>query len=154
MEKECNKIAALVPGRTQTQCSSRWNSVFYSSIERERGSTGKWIALVEDNKLKDALQIHVGSNCCAVSGSNAKIVPLEIVQCLGSQHRPGTERTDKWTPDEDNKLQYSLQTHYCGKDWFVISTLVPGRTKEQCWCRRKNLYDPQSYHRGRTRYSQ
>jgi hypothetical protein len=36
-------------------------------------------------------------------------------------------RVSEQTPHEDNKLKDSLQTHG-DKDWFVISTMVSGRT--------------------------
>jgi hypothetical protein len=47
-------------------------------------------------------------------------------------------RLGPWTEDEDNKLINSVQSHG-GKDWFAIATLVPGRTKSQCWYRWKKF---------------
>jgi hypothetical protein len=49
-------------------------------------------------------------------------------------------RKGKWTEDEDSKLKDAVQTH-SDKDWGVISGLVPGRTRTQCWCRWKDALD-------------
>jgi hypothetical protein len=80
-------VAALVPGRTRSQCLSRWKNVLNPNIDRASGRTGKWTA-VEVIKLKAAVQMHGG------------------------------------------------------KDWAVIATLVPGRTRGQCWSRWKDAVDP------------
>jgi myb proto-oncogene protein len=40
-------------------------------------------------------------------------------------------RTGIWTAFEGSKLKEAVQTHG-GKDWAVISALIPGRTKKQC----------------------
>jgi hypothetical protein len=50
---------------------------------------------------------------------------------LVSKIDPTTARTGKWEEDEDKKLRDAVRTHG-GKDWVVIAAQVPGRTKEQC----------------------
>jgi hypothetical protein len=56
-DKDWGAITALVPGRTKSQCSSRWKNVFDPSIDRANQRTGKW-TVVEDSKLKDAVHAH------------------------------------------------------------------------------------------------
>jgi hypothetical protein len=64
--KNWNKIAALVPGRTVTQCYSRWHDTLDPSIAVTTGSAGKWTA-VEDNKLIDAIQTHGDKDWAAIA---------------------------------------------------------------------------------------
>jgi hypothetical protein len=51
-------------------------------------------------------------------------------------------RTDKWTPDEDDKLKDAVQMHGVYKDWYAIAALVPGRTKLQCNGRWRKYLEP------------
>ncbi len=39
-------------------------------------------------------------------------------------------RKGSWTADEDRKLKDAVQTHG-GKNWAVITALIPGRTRSQ-----------------------
>jgi hypothetical protein len=59
--KNWDAIATLVPGRTRSQCRSRWKDVLDPSIALTAGRTGKWTE-DEDSKLKDAVQTHGGKN--------------------------------------------------------------------------------------------
>jgi hypothetical protein len=137
-------IAALVPGRTLTQCSSRWHHALDPSIDRANGRTGKWTA-VEDSDLKDAVQTHDGKN----GGAIAALVPgRSRIQCCGrwrDKLDPSLDRASgrkgKWTVVEDSKLKDTVQTHGANA-WVTISALVPGRTKEQCRYRWKKFIDP------------
>jgi hypothetical protein len=137
-------VAALVPGRTRSQCWSRWTEVLDPNIDRASGRTGKWTA-VEDSKLKDAVQTHGGRNWAAI----ASLVPGRAqIQCRSRWHNvldansdrtPG--RTGKWTEDEVIKLKAAVQTHG-DKNWGAVAALVAGRTKSQCLSRWKNVLDP------------
>jgi hypothetical protein len=40
--KDWPAIAALVPGRTQTQCRQRWHRRLDPRIDEANGRTGKW----------------------------------------------------------------------------------------------------------------
>jgi hypothetical protein len=51
------------------------------------------------------------------------------------------ERSDRWTIDEDGKLNDAVQMHG-DKDWVAISALVPSRTKNQCYKRWHDAFDP------------
>jgi hypothetical protein len=59
-------IAALVSGRTKTQCHNRWHQVLDTGIDRANKRNGKW-ADAEDLKLKDAVQTHGGKNWDAIA---------------------------------------------------------------------------------------
>jgi hypothetical protein len=70
-------VAALVPGRTNSQCWHRWHQVLDPSIDRASGRKGKW-SEDEDSKLKDAVQTHGGKNWAAI----AALVPSRThTQC-------------------------------------------------------------------------
>jgi hypothetical protein len=58
-------IAALVPGRTKSQCKSRWHAVLDPSIDRANERI-KW-SEDEDIKLKDAVETHGGKNWGAIT---------------------------------------------------------------------------------------
>jgi hypothetical protein len=136
-------IAALVPGRTKTQCRIRWRDALDPRIDRANARTGKW-AEDEDIKLKDAVQMHNGKNWDAI----ARLVPGRTEkQCCCRWHdalAPCIVQTivltGKWTEDEDTKLKDAMQTHD-GNSWDVIAMLVPGRTKSQCRGRWKYVLD-------------
>jgi hypothetical protein len=68
--KNWDAIAALVPGRTPTQCCSRWHDGLNPSIDRANECMGKW-AEDEDTKLKDAVETYGGKKC----GVIAALVP-------------------------------------------------------------------------------
>jgi hypothetical protein len=127
-------VAALVPGRTRTQCLLRWHEVFDPKIDRANRRKGKWRE-DEDRKLKDAVQRHGGKNW----GEIAALVPGRTRgQCYTRWHSAfdpkidrASGRSGKWTVYEDSKLRGAVSTHGC-KNWEAIAALVPGRTKVQC----------------------
>jgi myb proto-oncogene protein len=135
--KNWGTIAALVPGRTKIQCSSRWCNILAINIDPMKARAGKWTA-DENIKLKDAVQTHGGKDWAAI----AALVPGRTkMQCrdrwkgaLDSNIDPTTARAGKWSEDEDKKLKDSVKTHG-GKDWAAIAALVLGRTKSQCYNR-------------------
>jgi hypothetical protein len=53
----------------------------------------------------------------------------------------GRTGTGTWTEDEDSKLKDAVLTHG-SKNWKTIAALVPGRTRDQCGSRRKDILDP------------
>jgi hypothetical protein len=65
-DKDWAVISALVPGRTRSQCNSRWHKSFNPSIVLTAGRTGKW-AEDEDIKLKDAVHTHGDKDWAAIS---------------------------------------------------------------------------------------
>jgi myb proto-oncogene protein len=135
---------ALVPGRTNMQCWSRWNDVLDPKIEQRSACTGKW-TVVEDIKLKDAVQTHGGENWETI----AALVPSRTkCQCrtrwriiLDTDIDPATARAGRWSADEFKKLKDAVLTHGC-KDWAAVAKLVPGRTRKQCSSRWYYVLDP------------
>jgi hypothetical protein len=139
--KDWAAISALVPGRTKTQCSDRWQHALKPSITRSAGRVGKWVA-VEDSRLKDAVQMHGGKNWGAI----AALVPGRSGQQCRNRWRDDLDRNidqanGKWTEDEDSRLKDAVHTHG-GKNWGAIAALVLGRTVKQCWSRWHDVLDP------------
>jgi hypothetical protein len=143
--KNWGEIAALVPGRTKSQCSSRWHVALDPSIGRTTARTDKWTA-DEDMMLQNVVLTHGGENWEAI----AALVPGRTkVQCRNRWHdalNPSIDRTNgrtgKWTADEDKKLKDAVLAHG-GENWEAIAALVPGRTKVQCRNR---------WHKAKTRF--
>jgi hypothetical protein len=129
-DKDWVAISLLVPGRTKKQCNKRWHDV----LRRASGRKGKW-TVVEDSKLKDAVELHGDKDWVAIS----LLVPGRTnIQCWGRWDctlYPSMSltagHTGTWEEDEDNKLNDAVQTQG-DKDWAAISALVPGRTRNQC----------------------
>jgi hypothetical protein len=115
-DKDWGAIAALVPGRTKSQCSSRWKK----SIDPNRSTVKDWAAITA--LVSDRTQYQ-----CRHRWRTA--FDPSIVRSSG--------RKGKWTSVEDSKLKDAVQTHG-GKNWGVIGALVPGRTNGQC---RQRWYD-------------
>jgi myb proto-oncogene protein len=132
--KNWEKIAALVPGRTRSQCLYRWHDALDPSVDRANGRTGTWED-DEDTILKDAFRAHGAKNWEKI----AALVPGRTQkQCINRWHHyldPSIDRTPgcsgKWTTGEDTKLKAAVKMH-CGKNWDAIAALVPGRTVIQC----------------------
>jgi myb proto-oncogene protein len=49
-------------------------------------------------------------------------------------------KSSRWTAVEDSKLKDAVQTHG-GNNWAVFAVLVPGRTKQQCRNRWRDVLD-------------
>jgi hypothetical protein len=89
----------------------------------------------EDNKLAHALQTRGGKNWKAAAavlpGRTKKEVKRRWNDFLKKNFDQSTVRTGTWTEDEDEKLKDAVHRHSC-RDWSVITSMVPGRTKSQC----------------------
>jgi hypothetical protein len=124
-------IAALVPGRTLSQCKGRWYDALHPRIVRTTARTDKWTPN-EDDTLKEAVQMHNSKDWFSI----ATLVPGRTKkQCRNRWHGTLNPSIDwapvlkgEWTPAEDEKLKDAVQMHN-GKNWEAIATLVPGRTK-------------------------
>jgi myb proto-oncogene protein len=134
--KDWAAITALVPDRTQHQCSRRWHTFLKLSAKRATEYLDLWTA-DEDNKLKDLVQMHGTKHWAAI----AALVPgRTTIQCARRWHRflkIKTERATsryRWTEEEDSKLKDLVQIHG-GKDWAATAALLPGRTVIQCTSR-------------------
>jgi hypothetical protein len=129
-------VAALVPGRTNNQCRSRWKL----SLDLDIGkSLGKWTP-EEDKKLIEAVKNH---------GTHWVVVAALVPGRTGKQCRrrwtlsldPDIGKSSgKWTPEEDTKLIEAVENH--GKNWVVVAALVSSRTNDQCRQRWMLSLDP------------
>jgi hypothetical protein len=98
----------------------------------------------EDIKLKAAVQRHGGKDWVAI----AVLVPGRTrLQCQSKWHNvlyssiDGVNKcTGKRKEDEVIKLKALVQKHG-DKDWVAIVSLVPGRTRKQCWNRWKRYVE-------------
>jgi hypothetical protein len=137
-------VAALVGGRGEQQCRSRWYNALDSNIDQAKGRTGNWTA-VEDSKLREAAQMHGSKNWAAITamvpGRTKKQCTSRWYKFLNSNIDPSMGRTGKWDEDEDTKLKDAVQTHG-GKNWAAIAALVPGRATSQCCSRWTYVLDP------------
>jgi hypothetical protein len=142
--KNWGAISALIPGRTNKQCWSRWDNALDPSIDWAIGRMGKWTA-AEDSKLKDAVRTHGGKNWDAISTLVSSRTRNQYRNRWHNALNPsiyrGNGRLGEWTEDEDSKLKDAVQT-YGGKNWAEIAALVSGRTKNQCYNRWYNALDP------------
>jgi hypothetical protein len=145
-----------------TKISSHDTAVRFSTADSDhadadpvKGSraTGHW-TLEEDAKLNSA----VTSTCKKKNGKEYRTdwVTISLLvsgrtrsQCHNRWHqvlgpsidRATNERSGRWTSVESSKLKDAVQTHG-DKNWIATATLVPGRTKLQCYKRWKNVLDP------------
>jgi hypothetical protein len=81
--KNWKKLAALVSGRTKSQCHNRWCDTLEANLDPTTARAGKWTA-DDDKKLKDAVREHGAKNwvtiATLVSGRTKK-------QCHKRWHR-------------------------------------------------------------------
>jgi hypothetical protein len=121
-------IAALVPGRTRGQCSSRWTR----QLDPTSWNNGRWTP-EEDAILRNAIG-KVGKAWAAV----ADLVPgRNNIDCRDRWVRrldiAGRKHFEKgaWTLEEDAKLTEAVQKHGT-RHWKVVAALVCTRSNRQC----------------------
>jgi hypothetical protein len=135
--KNRTAIAALVPGRTKTQCKSRWHDALESKSDEMIARAGRWTT-DEDITLKNAVKKHNRENWAAISamvpGRTKRQCKSRWYGALDSKHDETIARAGKWTTDEEITLKNAVEKHN-GEDWAAISELVLGRTKTQRWHR-------------------
>jgi hypothetical protein len=136
-------VAALVPGRNNKVCRSRWAENLEPNTNNAIQRRGKWTA-EEDGKLFVAVTKY-GKDWVAVAvlvpGRTNEQCRARWASCLD----PGMNRaTGKWTAEEDAKLIEGAQKH--GKDWVAVATLVPGRSNKDCRSRWAENLEPNTNH--------
>jgi hypothetical protein len=139
--KNWGAISALIPGRKEKQCSSRWHMTLKPSNDRASARKCSWTT-VEDSKLKDAVKMHGYKDWVAITalvpGRTKRQRSIRWHGVLKHSIDGANRRTGKWSEYEDSELKDAVQLHG-GKDWDAIAALVPGRTEKQCsrrWQRR------------------
>jgi hypothetical protein len=136
--KEWGAVAAMVPGRTNDQCRSRWTNIL-DPINNGRNA-GKWKP-EEDAKLTKAMKKH-GKEWVAValmvpgrSNNQCRDRWTNILDPSNNGRNAG-----KWKPEEDGKLTKAVKKH--GKEWVAVAAMVTGRTNKQCHDRWTKILDP------------
>jgi hypothetical protein len=161
--KDWLAVAALVPGRTNSQCSHRWvdnldpiNSrrmnIRKAAEEEAKLNEGtqaprrrRWKP-EEDAQLKSAVE-KFGNDwievAALVPGRSNRLCRARWTQCT----EPGFNRAmGKWTAEEDAKLTAAVKKH--GRsNWPAIAALVPGRTSGLCRGRWVDNVDPKVINR-------
>jgi S-ribosylhomocysteine lyase LuxS involved in autoinducer biosynthesis len=129
-------VAAMVPGRTDNQCRSRW----VRTLDLAGKTAGRWKP-EEDANLIEAVKKH-GKMWVAVA---AMVLSRTDKQCRNRWTQvidPDAvgKIAGRWKPEEDAKLTEAVKKH--AKNWVAVATLVPGRTDEQCRKRWTRTLDP------------
>ncbi|KAJ3031535.1 UNVERIFIED_CONTAM: Myb-like DNA-binding domain protein [Siphonaria sp. JEL0065] len=132
-----NRIATLVPGRTPTQCSARWQGALNQEIVR-----GKWTAredkllikAVEDEFkiLNEAGEVNVDASDLNWQKLSTLVPGRTSVQCA-ARYQEALDpdiRKGKWLDEEDVLLIRGLEKY--GKSWVKIAAGIPNRTQRQC----------------------
>jgi hypothetical protein len=132
-------VAALVPGRTNQQCRSRWTDKLDPAVGN---IAGKWTP-GEDVKLAEAVKKH-GKQWVAVAemvfGRASHQCRLRWTRVLD----PATRKSEgNWKGEEDAKLTEAVKKH--GNNWVAIAALVHGRTSEECHGRWVGTLDPANF---------
>jgi hypothetical protein len=125
-------VAALVPGRTNPQCRSRW----LRHLDPTNGKKGRWTP-EEDAILIEAVR-KLGKDFTAV----AALIP-------GRTNERCRDRWFRWTPEEDAILIEAVGK--LGKDFTAVAALIPGRTSEKCrdrWIRCLDSASNEGYEKG------
>jgi hypothetical protein len=135
------RVAALVPRRTNKQCSQRWVESLDPDINRS-----KW-SMEEDARLTDAVTELGGNDWVAIAALVPGRTTYQCRQRWGKTLDPAIS-TDKWTPEEDAKLTEVVTELGC-KSWVLVAELVPRRTNTQCRLRWFNRSGPDMINRGK-----
>jgi hypothetical protein len=127
-------IAALLKGRTKTQCLRRWHNFLKASVAQTVEPLDTW-KIDEDIKLTSALQRYGGKNWKAAAALLPGRTKNECKNRWNDVSKNSIDqvavRSGTWTEAEDDKLKDAVHRH-SRRDWSVIATMVPGRSKSQC----------------------
>jgi hypothetical protein len=122
-------VAAMVPGRSYTQCRYRWVGISDPTIEH---TMGKWTP-EEDEKLAEAVT-QLGKDWAKVTelvpGRTREQCRRRWVHYFDPTTNQTSARSGKWTPEEDAKLTEAVTE--LGNDWAAVAAMVPGRVNTQC----------------------
>jgi len=136
-------VAAMVPGRTAMQCSTRWQGALNTTIHK-----GKWEA-EEDRILVAAVEKwraeHPPQSPAYDSDDDddrTETIPWGLIATMLPRRRTGiqcqarwsealdpTVRKGKWTAEEDEMLFNGVNEF--GQCWIKVASMVHGRTQRQ-----------------------
>jgi hypothetical protein len=131
-------VAALVPGRSNLQCSARW----LRQLDPNNGNKGPWTP-EEDALLTETIG-KIGKDWATVAtmipGRRNEQCRDRWVRCLDTASMQVFEK-GAWTPEEDAKLTEAVQK-FGTKHWAPVATLVCTRSNKQCRHRWMDYLDP------------
>jgi hypothetical protein len=123
-----DKIAANVPGRSETQCSSKWQKMYKKAFSTVNGT---W-TVAEEIKLASAVATFGATSWAKVA---ANVPGRSEIQCCGKwrtmSKKAAATASGAWTAEEEMKLAYGVETYY-GGNWAEIAKMFPGRNESQC----------------------
>jgi hypothetical protein len=130
--KKWVRVAAMVPGRTNPQCRSRW----LRHLDPTNMKKGRWTP--EEDAILIAVVAKLGKDFTAV----AALIP-------GRTNERCRDRWFRWTPEEDAMLIAVVAK--LGKDFTAAAALIPGRTSERCrdrWVRCLDISSSEGIEKG------
>ncbi|KAJ3064983.1 hypothetical protein HK102_008061, partial [Quaeritorhiza haematococci] len=134
-ERQWTVIAAMIPGRTGSQCHDRWK--FCLCPQKRKG---KWTA-VEDALLKAGIEKYGYGNwesiASTIHGRTARQCRVRWRWSASPDIKKG-----KWTFEEDGKLEAYIELTGAG-DWESIAATIPGKTGHQCRVRWISCLSPE-----------
>ncbi|KAG8880706.1 hypothetical protein FRB97_000582 [Tulasnella sp. 331] len=138
--KKWKKVAALVPGRTNSQCRERWVNYLDPSISKD-----DWTA--EEDKMLVSLK-ESGSKWVEVA---AALDGRTDYQCMTRykhimDNKPSSRKT-KWTKEEDVEL-VAYKKRYPKASWKEVAESVGSKTSIQCFSRWKHAHKGKGQKKG------
>jgi hypothetical protein len=155
---------ALDPCRTTTRPSqNRLDKAVDTPVDRTTGRAGRWTTEETDidfttaehkgnwTPAEDRMLLHAAEKfsvsrwkqiAALIPGRTKKQCWNRWQYALDPSIVRMTERTGKWSTEEDGKLVGAVQK-YNGENWDAIAALVPSRTKRQCmdrWHKCKSVW--------------
>jgi hypothetical protein len=141
--KDWVRVAAMVLGRTNQQCRSRWvvldgcRQRWVDSLDPNI-ALGKW-TVEEDAKLAEAVKKYGDNNWVAVAALVPGRTDKQCRQRWVDSLDPNIKRRG-WTVEEDTRLTDAVTKH--GSNWVKVAAMVPRRTNIQCRSRWVDHLDP------------
>jgi hypothetical protein len=134
-------VATMVPGRTDSQCYTKWVKSLEPS-NRATVRTAGILTAAADAELAEGAEI-LSKGFVAV----AELVPVPVpADALIANGDPAIadNKLGRWTSEEDTKLIAAVAAleKLGKKEWTEVARLVPGRTNNQCRIRWVMQLDP------------
>lgn len=133
--------SALGTKFTALDCLKRYQQVLRPRAWMRQGGTSIWTP-ERDRALANAVAKYGAGKWQAISGELG-CAPSTAMYRWRAVVQPSLKegsRKGPWSPEEDAKLNAAIALF--GQRWFLVATMVPGRTDTQCRERYCNVLDP------------